>query len=107
MVPQGSALDAYPRAYHQHTVPLIFLSGLPSEEPQLEAQAPTVDHGLAVPTPFRVTSEAPRLTSDPAAQVRDAFLEAAVDASASDRRSQKGQSGSVGVHIIPIGRVSI
>lgn len=106
MASQGSAMDAYPQVYLTHNLPFLLLSGLPLKDQTPGPQGPQLDTGLAIPTPYKVTSELAPLTSDTACQIRDAFLEAAAGAESWDGRAHRDRAGSLGYVMKHIGRVS-
>lgn len=95
-------MDAYPRDYITHNLPLILLSGLGSPD---EGLLQTASYPLLHENGSRITSDLPPVTGSNAEQLKRTFLDADASKARWNGRQDKDRLYSIGFRVKEAGRV--
>lgn len=95
-------MEAYPKDYITHNLPLILLSGLGEVN---EDPSQTTSYPLLHENGFRITSDLPPVTGSNAEQLRQTFLDADASKARWNGRHDKERPYSIGFRVKEAGRV--
>lgn len=95
-------MDAYPKDFIAHNLPLILLSGLGFVNEDLSQ---TASYPLLHEKSFRITSDLPPVTGSNAKQLRRTFLDADTSKSPWNGRHDKERLYNIGFRVKEAGRV--
>ena len=95
-------MEAYPKDYIAHNLPLIILSGLGSAD---EDASQTASYPLLHENGFRITSDLPPVTGSNAEQLKHSFLDADASNAPWNGRHDKDRLHNTGFRVKEAGRV--
>ena len=94
-------MDAYPKAYIDHNLPLIVLSGLRADSSTDDSSR----NPVLASNGYKLAIDLPVLTGATAETLQKLFLQADVQAGPWNNRSEGGRAGAVGFKVTSVGRV--